>query len=232
MGATSGSDKKTKCDKTCHINCIKNEAGVHICPPDTSKRQYKIMYQEYLKNQSGGTDNHLDKWTNQQKNGPVAYYPTIVKKYGKPAIESNVPGGICVWYIKGKDNDPHEELWLRDEYIKHSKPKDHVDFFYSYVKIFISKEKLWEVLALSSSINYDPLKKLLFARCGSFEANYATIRTVLETLNNTDTDYAKNINNKEEESMSNEEYVKREVAKNKTTYSKILTEPFYVFLKK
>ena len=231
MGATSDSDKKAKCDKKCHTDCVKNDSGKYVCPSKNSRRQYKIMYQEYLKNQLGGEIKELNNWNNQQENGPVAYYPKIVKKYGEPDIKSNVPGGICVWYVKGENDDPHEELWLRDEYIEHSKPKEHFDFFYSYVKIFIPKEKLWKVLALSGSINYDPLKKLLFARCASFEANYATIRTALETLNNTDTDYAKNINNKEEESMSNEEYVKEQVAKNQEKYSDRLKEPFYVFLK-
>ena len=199
--------------------------------------QYKILYEKYIQNQNGGGEKKLDQWENQQENGPVAYFDTIVKKYGEPDIMINKKGGICIWYIKNRDNDPHEEIWLRDEYVAHSKPKNHYDFLYSYVKIFIPKEKLWTVLAISGSVNYDPLKHMLFARCGSFNANFATIKTVFETMNNKETEYKTNITNalgekKEEELISNEEYVKNEVQKNQKKYKTEIENDFYIFLKK
>lgn len=203
--------------------------------PKPQASQYKIMYEKYIKNQKGGAK-ELDQWENQQENGPVAYYETIVKKYGEPDIKVNQKGGLCIWYVKNKNGDPHEEILLRDEFVAHSKPKDHHDFLYSYVKMFIPKEKLWGVLAISGSVNYDPLKHLLFARCGSFNANFATIRTVFEKMHNMDTEYKTNIttalgDNKDKELISNEDYVRKEVEKNHKKYETELKNDFYIFLK-
>ena len=61
--------------------------------PKPQASQYKIMYEKYIKNQKGGAK-ELDQWENQQENGPVAYYETIVKKYGEPDIKVNQKGGL------------------------------------------------------------------------------------------------------------------------------------------
>lgn len=181
----------------------------------------------------------LSNWEHQEDDGPVKYYSTIVAKYGEPDVLANVPGGICIWYVKGKNSDPHEEIILRDEYVEHSKPKDHHDFLYSYVKIFIPKEKLWEVLSLSGSINYDPLKHLLFARCGSFNANFATIRTVFEEIEQEQEieqkiNYSDNIQkalgkNKNNVLKDNEDYVKRNVIENQKKYAIEIEKDYYDF---
>ena len=204
--------------------------------------KYRILYEQYLERGGNGevTDRYsyigggapvspLSEWTNQQENGPVAYYPTIVEKYGEPDVMINKPGGVCIWYVQGRGGDPHEEILLRDEYVPHSKPKRHHDFLYSYVKIHIPGEMLCKILATSGSVNYDPLKHLLFARCGSFDANFATIRTVFEKMNKVKTDYKRNIINKETELISNESYVKREVAKNQKQYAKELNQDYFLF---
>jgi hypothetical protein len=242
------SDPKKK--KTCNDNCTDTNKecktvgkDCKCIPKETSKsnKKYKIIYQKYLDdnknkyiNTGGASIVDLSEWTNQQKDGPVAYYPTIVEKYGEPDIIINKAGGVCIWYIKNKDEDPHEEILLRDEYVAHSKPKNHHDFLYSYVIIHIPSEVLCQILSTSGSVNYDPLKRTLFARCGSFNANFATIRTVFEKMNDIDTDYNTNIvnalgKNKETELISNESYVKREVAKNQKMYSKELKKDFYSF---
>ena len=182
------------------------------------------MYQNYV-SMTGGND-ELSNWINKQDNGPVSYYSTIVEKYGKPDVLVNVPRGVCIWYIN-KDGDAHSELWLRDEYVAHSKPKQHYDFFYSYIKVHIPKERLMDILSISGSIGYDGLKHMLYARCGSFEANYATFRTVFDKLNSSTSDYSKNINNKEKEGLSNEEYVNNQVILNQKKYAKELSNDFY-----
>ena len=64
---------------------------------------------------------------------------------------------------------------------------------YSFVKIYIPPEKLNDVQSISGSVNYDPLKHELFARCASFQANFATLRTVFNTLDEESTDYSTNI---------------------------------------
>ena len=77
----------------------------------------------------------------------------------------------------------HEHL-LRDETVRHNCPKRHLDFFYSYIKINIPPNKLAEVLSLSGSVGYDPLKKLFYARCASLAANIATLKVALDILLN------------------------------------------------
>lgn len=207
------------------------------------KKKYKIMYENFKNNKInfkynafGGYDivtsnnikNDLSKWNNHQKDGPVQYYPEIVKQLGEPDVKVNSPGGICIWYVNGRDKI-HEEIWLRDERIEHSNPAKHVDYFYSYVKVYIPYDKLLDVLSISGSIGYDKLKKLLYARCATFEANYATIRTAFEVLNSIKTNYGKNINNREIEMISNKDYVLREIKKNNKQYSKELKLPYYDF---
>ena len=195
--------------------------------------KYKNKYLNLKKKQIGGSNkNTLNKWYYQEnkiisinnkkikiKNGPVKYYNEIVKKYGKPTIIINKKGGLCIWK---NDNKlfPHDMLVLLDEYVQHSKPKLHFDFFYSYLKIYIPPKKLYKVLSTSGSINYDPLRHLLFARCGSFEANFATLRIVFNIINNKSTKYSDNINNKDNEKESNEDYVKRQVINNQKNIKK------------
>jgi len=192
--------------------------------PTGNCSKYKVMYQSYISMKGGS--NELSNWENKQENGPVSYYPKIVEKYGKPDVLANVPGGVCIWYIN-KEDDGHSELLLRDEYVPHSKPKVHYDFFYSYIKVHIPKEKLLEVLSISGSIGYDGLKHMLYARCGSFEANYATFRTVFDKLNSSNSDYGTNINNKEKEIKSNETYVNEQVKLNQQKYTKELSQDYY-----
>lgn len=252
MGCTDPA-KKQSCQNNCtdpnkECKTVKKEC---LCiAKETFKpvnNKYKILYQQYLERGGnnkvsdrysyigGGTDQStLSEWQNQQDNGPVAYYPTIVEKYGEPDIMINKAGGVCIWYIKRRDGDPHEEILLRDEYVPHSKPKNHFDFLYSYVNIHIPSDILCKILATSGSVNYDPLKHMLFARCGSFNANFATIRTVFEKMNKIETDYKTNIVNalgekKETELISNESYVKREVATNQKKYAKELKQDHYSF---
>ena len=194
--------------------------------PKNSSGKYQVMYQNYLQMKGGSTE--LSNWKNKQENGPVQYYPKIVEKYGNPDVLANVPGGVCIWYINNRNGDAHSELLLRDEFVPHSKPKKHFDFFYSYIKVHIPKERLFEILSISGSIGYDGLKHLLYARCGSFEANYATFRTVFDKLNNSQSDYGTNINNKEDEGISNEEFVKEQVRLNQNKYSEELSRDYYL----
>ena len=67
----------------------------------------------------------------------------------------------------------------------------------------------------------------MFARCASFEANYATLRTVFDTLDKTVTNYSENINEKENDMISNKEYVSLKVKENQKKYKKELTWQYY-----
>lgn len=109
--------------------------------------------------------------SNWYYNGPKKYYEKCVKMYGKPTALANKRHGFAFWKTRGL----FDEHLLRDEYVSHCVPRNHHDYFYSSVKFFIPKERVFDVLKISGSINYDGLKKLLTARCASIEANIATL---------------------------------------------------------
>ena len=117
-----------------------------------------------------------------------AYVDTFSQMFRSPDVYAAVPGGIAIWYPKRTDmieiggkslQNIFVEHWCRDEYIKHLKPKLHYDFFYSFISIDLNKRRWSDVLSVSGSVSYDPLKKQLYARCGSVEANIATLYTCM-----------------------------------------------------
>ena len=195
-------------------------------------QKYKAKYMKELQIQTGGNivdhSSDLSNWkfqeTEQTKNSPVSAYSKLVNKFGKPQVLDNSANGICIW----KENiAPYIELWLRDEYVEHVAPAPHRDYFYSFIKVYIPPEKLCDTVKISGSITYDPLKKLLRARCQSIAANLATFRTVFELLNDKTIDYGKNIGKKDEEIQSNEEYVREQIKINNDKYEKLINQPFY-----
>lgn len=101
------------------------------------------------------------------------YFPIAVKKVGEPTFYVNVKGGMVRWLLGG--NSLFSEHLLIDERVAHCVPRKHLDFFYSSVKFYVPPNKLLDVLKISGSITYDGLKKELTARCGSIEANIATL---------------------------------------------------------
>tara|TARA_A100001015_G_scaffold264243_1_gene311722 strand:- start:261 stop:944 length:684 start_codon:yes stop_codon:yes gene_type:complete len=131
--------------------------------------------------------------------------------FRNPDILAKKPNGIAIWYPKKNEKitinnkkfpNIFEEHWCRDEYIGHKCPAPHHDFFYSFIKINLNDKKWQDVLSVSGSVSYDPLKRLLSARCGSLEANIATLYTCLLVNNGVHTIkeiqskglYGKNIN--------------------------------------
>jgi hypothetical protein len=120
----------------------------------------------------------LSKWINKIS---VDYYSECVKMFGQPNAISNTTGGMCIWYDRGNLFTEHI---LRDEKIAHCVPRPHFDYFYSSILFYVPPEKLLDVLKISGSINYDGLKKLLTARCGGINANYATLYLAMQLVNN------------------------------------------------
>lgn len=119
----------------------------------------------------------LSKWKHTL---PKKYYPECVKMFGPPNAISNTEGGMCIWYDRG---DLFSEHILRDEQVSHCVPRPHNDYFYSSVLFYLKPEKVWDVLRISGSLNYDGLKKLLTARCGGINANYATLYLAMLVAN-------------------------------------------------
>lgn len=126
---------------------------------------------------------------------PKKYVDAFSKYYfRKPDVIAAKKGGMCLWYPKSREKlylydnvfpNIFTEHWCRDEMIKHMCPAKHTDFFYSFIDIELDTQKWADVLAISGSIGYDPLKKKLYARCGSIEANIASLYTCLLVNNGT-----------------------------------------------
>ena len=227
------------CSGSCGLNADKQCNNVSDC---LAQNTFKINYYENNYPSYSITGNYnqklnpLSNWIHQEgyngpgyivEYGPVYMYSKIVDEFGEPDVVANQPGGICIWYINQDNNDPHHSIELKDQYVPHCVPAMHNDFLYSYIKIYIPPEKLNDVLSVSGSVGYDGLQKMLYARCASFEANMATLRTVFNVLNNKNTNYGNNIKNRYSSYEKNKNVVRKELLKNQKKYKKYLNSPYY-----
>ena len=108
------------------------------------------------------------------------YLLKIIQLVGPPSSIDIAPGGMAIWKKEDLKDTCYVRLELLDESIPHCRPKPHNDFFYTYVHYEIPMDTFQDVLILSGSVTYDPLKKWLRARCGSIEANNATLLLAIE----------------------------------------------------
>jgi hypothetical protein len=99
----------------------------------------------------------------------------LTEKYGAPKILHKGQGGVAIWTADQLKHTCFVRIEVLDESVAHCKPAQHRDHTYHYVNYDVSPEKFLDVTSLSGSVNYDPLKKLLRARCGDEQANIATL---------------------------------------------------------
>ena len=99
-----------------------------------------------------------------------------------PSVLAKERNGLALWTKNDLKNKKlfgkpvvFEEMLLRDESVIHLCPAKHTDYLYSYILVDVPAEKLVDILTLSGSVGYDPLKKLLYGRCASLSANIATL---------------------------------------------------------
>ena len=120
--------------------------------------------------------------------GPVKLYHNLVKLLGKANAISYQKHGMAIWARSKKkiygQRNIFEEHILRDESVKHNCPREHRDYFYSYIKVSVKPEQLPALLSLSGSVGYDPLKKLIYARCAGIGANIVSLKMALDILLN------------------------------------------------
>jgi hypothetical protein len=126
------------------------------------------------------------KWKNKDA---IKMHDNLIKLFGNPVGVISKLGGMSLWdervlknsKVFGMDNIFVEHI-VRDEKVQHMCPIKHDDFFYSYIKIDISPNKLKEIIMLSGSVGYDPLKKMLYARCAGIAPNIATLKVVTDII--------------------------------------------------
>ena len=241
----SGKKKDCKSDNDCQSDTTEiNEpfSNIRLCDITKLKSGYFSVDGSFIKNGKptpkyfAEKDHDLSKWLHQEnflsngkrvKNGPVLVYDKIVELYGKPDVIANQPRGLCIWFVEQNNNDIHHSIELRDEYVDHCVPAKHNDFLYSYIKIYVPPKKIKQVLAVSGSVGYDGLQKLLYARCASFEANMATLASVFLVLNNKDPNYVYKIKNRFASYEDNLKFVRKELKKNQRKYKKEMDLSYY-----
>ena len=133
--------------------------------------------------------NRTDEALEWEYSQPMKVYENIVERFGLPDVLAPQRGGIAIWHNVTGQYDPlyksvtvfdrHE---LRDELVAHACPAQHNDYLYSYIRIPITPVQLNDVIQLSGSVNYDGLKKELFARCANTCANVMTLFLATEII--------------------------------------------------
>lgn len=120
------------------------------------------------------------------KYNPMDRYFELIDKYGDPDVIDSSKGGVAIWKKNTLHSRGHcwERVEIHDEQIPHNLPGPHVDFMYTWYKLNVPKNKITDVRALSDSITYDPLKKLIRARCHFSGANTATLLLAKLIANN------------------------------------------------
>lgn len=127
------------------------------------------------------------KWIN--KDAIEAYNDLIKQIKRKPSARCTEKDGIAIWSKKklsrakwfGSSNC-FEEVIIRDESIIHKCPSNHRNFLYGYVKIAVKPTQVSDLMSISHSIGYDPLKNLVYARCASIHAVIATLVLATDML--------------------------------------------------
>lgn len=126
------------------------------------------------------------KWKHKDA---IEAYEIVVKEYGKPTAVGVDEGGFAIWDRKKLKDTCFEEMICRDESVIHNCPSLHRDFLYTYIKVKVKPNQIDMLYSISGSITYDPLKNLLSARCGSNEANIATLKLATDLLLGNDVNY-------------------------------------------
>lgn len=120
------------------------------------------------------------EWANSGEHNPYKRYTDVVKEFGQPDIIDRSSGGVAVWKKSTLTYRGHcwDRVEIHDEQIPHDDPAPHVDFLYTWCKIDVPEDKISSILSISDSVTYDPLKKLVRARCHFHGANVATLLLV------------------------------------------------------
>ncbi len=111
------------------------------------------------------------------KASPGERLPDVIKEFGLPSVYDPTSGGVAIWdkeTLRSRGSC-FDRIEIRDEQIPHGKPANHVDFLYTWYPLDVPDNKICDIIQFSTSISYDPLKKMIRARCHFMGANIVTI---------------------------------------------------------
>jgi len=117
---------------------------------------------------------------------PGERFEDVVKEFGPPSVYDPSPGGVAIWDSETLKaiGSCFDRIEVRDEMVPHGKPANHVDFLYTWYSLDIPVEQICDVIDLSTSISYDPLKKMIRVRCHFMGANVVTLWLVTQMVDN------------------------------------------------
>ena len=133
-------------------------------------------------------------WTNQ---GPIDALHYYIDYFGiLPSIFSPVEGGMAVWTgndlknvkINGMSNI-FEKVVLEDINVYNTCPTPHYEYLTTYYNFDIPEKYVVDVLALSNSINYDPVLGAVSLRGNSLDDNIYTLGLATDIVYEVDTVY-------------------------------------------
>ena len=116
-------------------------------------------------------------WINEEYGyGYESAYPSItlnklINQFGKPDELDPQSGGSAVWDAKKLHGTPFIRIEIKDEQIPHNKPVPHVDFLYSWYRVDVPQNLIRGLDKISKGISYDPISKVMVARCNDLRAN-------------------------------------------------------------
>lgn len=209
-------------------------------------------YLKYLSilSQNGGArldresySTHVDRWINQ---APKIQYERLANEVRRrPDVLHNHPEGFAIW------KDPMDGILrheIKDEIVKHCVPSPHIDFLYTTIIFFIPPEVVPSVQKISGSVMLDLLKNEVTARCGSTAANYATLKTVVDLVNDfiesqdkslsynkerveskLPSTYSNNIYNARANEYSNRNFVARSALENQKRFATNINQEFHPY---
>ena len=133
-------------------------------------------------------------WSNQ---GPIDALHYYIDYFGVlPSIFSPVSGGMAVWTANDlknvKINDMgniFDKIVIEDVNIYNTCPVPHYEYLTTYYPFDIPENYLMDVLALSNSINYDPVLGMVSLRGNSLDDNIYTLGLATDIVYQTDTVY-------------------------------------------
>lgn len=128
------------------------------------------------------------QWENSAAIDELAF---LIMLFGQPSAIEMRAGGLAIWNQEALsqhklfgNSNCFVEYVLKDESIAHAMPVPHYDNQSGSVYVDIPPQALDYVTSLSGSISYDPLKRLLSARCGDIAAVIATLYLAVRIVEN------------------------------------------------
>jgi hypothetical protein len=126
------------------------------------------------------------RWRNRNFKGITPENPgdklkSVIRELGKPDLIDKNRGGVAIWKESTLSKRNHgylKRVEVMDEQIVNAQPYPHIGFVYTWVKLPIPEDYIYQITAMGPNVVYDTGKKWLRVRGNSYNANLATIALI------------------------------------------------------